>query len=232
MGFLVPMLMCLAFIFVWIFLAKWIVLLDKRRTKKLLLSSKRLDMKSMAALIYLYFGGKLFLYSRWFPKRSPAGTVYREIPCVLIFGRKIFVLEVCSLPGTFHNTENEMWTVIPPAEYTKKKEVQIKSPLFLANERATLLKELLDTLSCPFDFSVEPMVVLTDKDHQCAYPLQNGLYTVSDALSYLARFAPRTKLDRKKTKKINGLFFAAFNRYSLSRRIAIARNNRIRQKKK
>ena len=232
MGFLVPILMCLAFIFVWIVLTKWIVAFDRRRTKKVLLSSKRLDMKSMAALIYLYFGGKLFLYSRWFPKRSPAGTVYREIPCVLIFGKKIFVLEVCSLPGTFHNTENETWTVIPPADYTKKKEVQIKSPLFLANERATLLKELLTVLSCPFEFSVEPMVILTDKDHRCAYPLQNGLYTVSDAISHLARFAPRTKRDRKKMKKINDMFFALFNRYSLPRRSAIARNNKMRQKKK
>ena len=232
MGFLVPILMCLAFIFVWIILAKRIVLLDERRMKKMLLSSKRLDTKSMAALIYLYFGGKLFLYSRWFPKRSPAGTIYREIPCVLILGKKIFVLEVCSSPGTFHNTDGETWTVIPPAEYTKKKEVQIKSPLFLANERATLLKELLEVLSCPFEFSVEPMAVMTDKDHRCAYPYQSGLYTVNEAISHLARFAPKTKRDRKKMKKINGMFFALFARYSLSRRSAIARNNKIRQKKK
>ena len=232
MGFLVPILMCLAFIFAWILLAKWILALDKRMTKKSLLSAKRLDMKSMAALIYLYFGGKLFLYSRWFPKRSPAGTVYREVPCVLIFGKKIFVLEVCSLPGTFHNTDQETWTVIPPAEYTKKKEVQIKSPLFLAKERAALLKELLDALSCPFEFSVEPMAVLTEKDHQCTYPLQSGLYTVNEALAHLARLAPKTKTERKKMKKINGLFFAVFNRYSLSRGSAIARNNKMRQKKK
>ena len=76
------------------------------------------------------------------------------------------------------------------------------------------------------------MAVLTEKDHQCTYPLQSGLYTVNEALAHLARLAPKTKTERKKMKKINGLFFAVFNRYSLSRGSAIARNNKMRQKKK
>ncbi len=105
MGFIVPILMCLAFIFVWIFLTKWILALDKRLMKKSLMRSKRLDMRSTAALLSLWFGGKIFLYERWFPKRSPKGTLYESVPCILLFGKKIFVPEICHLPGVFQNTD-------------------------------------------------------------------------------------------------------------------------------
>ena len=232
MGFIVPILMCSAFILVWILLAKWILRLDARRMKKSLLRSCRLDMKSTAALLSLYFGEKLFLYDRWFPKRSPKGTLYEAVPCIMLFGKKIFVLEICQLPGLFHNTDGEMWKVIPPAEYTKKKEVQIKNPALLAKDRAALLTALLETVGSPFEVSVESMVIFTDKDHKLSVPGQQGLYTVKEAVAYLSGFAPKTKSDRRKLKIANKIVFGIFGRYSLSRRQALARNNKMRRKKK
>ena len=235
MGFLVPILMCLAFIFVWICLTKGILALDKRLMKKSLIRSKRLDMKSTAALLSLYLGkktGKIFLYDRWFPKRSPKGTVYESIPCILLFGKKIFVLEICQLPGMFQNTDREMWNVTPPAEYTKKKEIQIKNPLLPAKDRAAVLTELFGAVKCPFEVSVEPMVILTDKEHKLALPGQKGLYTVKEALSYLSSFAPKTKQECERIKRANTMIFGIFGRYSLSRRQAIAKNNKMRTKKK
>ena len=232
MGFLVPVLMCAVFILFWIGLTKWILALDKRRIKKSLLRSGRLDMRSMAALLSLSFGENIFLYDRWFPKRSPKGTRYEEIPCILLLGKKLFVLEVCHLPGLFYNTDEEMWKVIPPAEYTKKKEVQIKNPLLLAKERASLITELLETVGSPFEISAEAMVIFTDRDHRCAVPGQEGLYTVSEAIAYLSRFAPKTKPERRKIKLANKMVFGIFGRYSLPRRQAIARNNKMRRKKK
>ena len=231
MGFFVPILMCLAFIFVWIGLTKLILALRVRSMKKSLLRSKRLDMKSTAALLYLYFGGKIFLYNRWFPKRSAKGTVYEEIPCILLFGKKLFVLEVCSLPGLFQNTDREYWTVTPPKEYAKK-DVQIKNPDLLAKDRASLLTALLDTVGTPFEISVEPMVIFTDNDHKLSVPGQKGLYTVKEAVAYLSRFAPKTKEDRRRMKMANKMIFALFGRYSLAKRAAMAKNSKIRAKKK
>ena len=235
MGFIVPIMMCLAFIFVWVCLTKGLLALNQRLMKKSLLRSKRLDMKSMAALISLYFGektGKIFLYGRWFPKRSPKGTVYESIPCILLFGKKMFVLEICHLPGLLQNTDRETWSVTPPAEYTKKKEIQIKNPLLQAKERADLLTELLGTVKCPFEISVEPMVVFTDKEHKLALPGQKGMYTVKEALAFLAGFAPKTKTECVRVKRANKIIFGIFGRYSLSQRQAIAKNNKIRTKKK
>ena len=232
MGFIVPILMCTVFIFVWILLTKWILRLDKRRMKKSLMRSERLDMKSTAALLSLYFGEKIFLYDRWFPKRSQKGTLYEAVPCILLFGKKIFVLEICHLPGQFENTDAEAWKVIPPAEYTKKKDVQIKNLALLAKNRASLLTELLEAVGSPFEISVESMVIFTDKSHKLAFPGQNGLFTVSESISYLGTFAPKTKQERRKMKIANRIIFGIFGRYSLSRRQAIAKNNKMRAKKK
>ena len=235
MGFIVPILMCLVFIFVWICLTGLILALDKRSMKKALLRSERLDMKSTAALLSLYLGegaGKIFLYNRWFLKRSPKGTVYESVPCILLFGKKIFVLEICQLPGGVQNTDRETWNVTPPAEYTKKKEIQIKNPLLLAKERASVLTELLGAVKCPFEVSVEAMVIFTDKEHKLAHPGQQGLYTVKEALSYLSGFAPKTKPERERMKRANRIIFGIFGRYSLSRGQAIAKNNKMRTKKK
>ena len=189
-------------------------------------------MRSTAALLSHRFGGKIFLYERWFPKRSPKGTLYEAVPCIMLFGKKIFVLEICHLPGVFQNTDGENWKVIPPAEYTKKKEVQIKNPALLAKDRASLLTELLDTVGTPFEISVESMVIFTDKDHKLSVPGQKGLYTVKEAIAYLSGFAPKTKPERKKMKIANKIIFGIFGRFSLSRRQAIARNNKMRAKKK
>ena len=232
MGFIVPILMCAAFIFIWILLTKWIIRLDRRRMKRSLLRSERLDTKSTAALLSLCFGGKLFLYDRWFPKRSPKGTLYEAVPCIMLFGKKIFVLEVCYFPGVFRNTGEEVWKVIPPAEYTAKKEIQIKNPALLAKNRASLLMELLNTVGKPFDISVESMVIFTDKDHRLAVPGQKDLYTVKEAITYLSGFAPKTKQERRKMKIANKIISGMFGRYSLSRRQAISRNNKMRAKKK
>lgn len=230
MEFFVPGLMFLAFLAVWIGLTMLILLLDRFFMQRALLRSKRLDMKSMAALIQLCFGEKLFYYSRWFPRRSSQGTQYEEIPCILVFGKRIFVLEVCSLPGTLQNTTEEFWTVTPPSGYTRKKEIRIKNPILQAQARAELLSELLEKVGYS-GASVESMVILTDKAHRLADPEQKGLYTTGKALSYLSRFAPKTKPARKKMKRENGVVFSIFGRYSLSEKNAMAKNNKIRRKK-
>lgn len=229
---LMPILICAAFVFVWISLMKWILALDRRLTKKSLWSSKRLDMKSTAALLQLYFGGKIFLYGRWFPKRTPKGTVYEEIPCILIFGKRIFVLEICSLPGVIRNTGEELWTVTPPAEYIGKKEIRIKNPVLLAGRRAELLKALLDAVGYADGVSVESLAILTSKEHRCVNESMQGLYTVKGALEYLSHYAPKNKRDRRRMKSTNTIFFEIFNRYSVSRKGAAAKNNKKLPKKK
>lgn len=231
MGFFVPILMFVAFIFIWVGLTKTILALDRFFMRRSLMRSRRLDMKSTAALINLCFGGKTFFYSRWFPKRTPQGTVYEEIPCILVFGKKIFVLEVCPMPGFFRNTGDEFWLVTPLSESAKKKENRIKNPILLAQERAVLLKELLEKVGYSSDITVEPMVIFTDKEHKLVDPDQKGLYTVNKALSYLSRFAPKTKPARRRMANENRALFDIFSKYSLAEKQAIARNNKMRHKK-
>ncbi len=223
--------MFLAFVFVWIGLTKLILALDRFFVQRSLLRSKRLDMKSMAALIQACFGGKIFFNLRWFPRRSPKGTLYEEIPCILVFGKKIFVLETCPMSGLLHNTTEEFWIATPPAGAAKKKEVRMKNPILLGQERAALLTELLEKVGYSADVSVESMVILTNKGHSLVDPEQKGLYTTGKALAYLSRFAPKTKPARKRMKRENAILFGIFGRYSLSERNAMAKNSKMRRKK-
>lgn len=232
MGFLVPILMWLCFLIFWFFLMKTVLILNHRLTKRSLLRSPRLDAGSLAALFSLYFGGNIFFRSRWFPKRTLKGTVYEEIPFILIFGKRVFVLEVRSFPGLLHNTDADVWRITPPEGYTKRKDVRVENPILLARDRALIVKELLEVLNLPFDCTVEHMAILTDKSHRLENPGQKGLYTTQEALSYLAGFAPKSKVERKRMKTAAKPIFEIFEKYSVSRKRAIAKNNKKYLKKK
>jgi hypothetical protein len=97
---------------------------------------------------------------------------------------------------------------------------------------AELLKELLDAVGYADGVVVESVAIFTNKDHRCANESMQDLYTVKEALGYLSRFAPKNKRDRKRMKRTNGIFFEIFNRYSLSRKSAAAKNNKNLPKKK
>ena len=134
------------------------------------------------------------------------------------------------MPGTFRNTGDEFWLLTAP-DGSAKKERRIKNPVLVAQERASLLKELLDKVGYSSDITVESMVIFTDKEHKLVDPDQTGLYTVNKALSYLSRFAPKTKPARRRMKRENQAMFDIFGKYSLAEKQAVARNNKMRHKK-
>ena len=154
MGFMIPLLMCAVVVFVWIVLSRLILAIYMVSVKRTLLHSSSLDRDNAAALLSVYFGTKSLFRKRWFPKRSSVGTIYAEIPCILILGRKIFVLEICPYPGVIHNTKEASWRIDPPEEY-QRKDIRVQNPVFLAEERAQILRELLGVLKLPFSVSVE-----------------------------------------------------------------------------
>lgn len=231
MGFLVPLLMCLFFLIVWFALSRFLLTVYTVSVKRALLCSPSLDRTSTAALLSVYFGAKSLFRDRWFPKRSFAGTVYEEIPCILLVGGKIFVLEICPYPGVIYNTGEAVWQIDPPKEY-QRKEIRVPNPVLLAKERAELLKELLRVLKLPFEVSVESMAILTDKRHHLTYSSESGLYELPEAISYLSGYAAKSKPSQKKMKRERAVVLAALEHYSLSRSRAMARNDRIRRQKK
>ncbi|MBQ3490553.1 MAG: NERD domain-containing protein [Clostridia bacterium] len=232
MGFLIPFLMCAVFLFVWFALCKLFLAIYTFSVKRALLRSPCLDKNSAAALLSVDFGAKSLFRGRWFPERTPNGTMYREIPCILLFGRKLFVLELCPYPGLISNTEEESWHIDPPKEYRRKKEVRVPNPVLLAKERAEILKELFDVLNLPFEVSVESMAILTDKRHSLQNPAGEGLYKLPEAAVFLSDFASKSKPSQKKMKREEERVLAVLERYSLSRARAVARNDRMRRKKK
>ena len=72
---------------------------------------------------------------------------------------------------------------------------------------------------------------ISPKEHKLVDPDQKGLYTVNKALSYLSRFAPKTKPARRRMANENRALFDIFSKYSLAEKQAIARNNKMRHKK-
>ena len=232
MGFLVPLLMCAVFITIWISLCRFFLAIYTVSMKRALFRSLSLNKKSAEALISLYFGAKSLFRRRWFPKRSSIGTVYEEIPCILLMGRKVFVLELCQYPGIIHNTREASWRINPPEEY-RKKEVFVQNPVCLARDRAAILKDLFHALKkLPFEVSVEFMAVLADKRYTLTNGAEDGLYTLPEAIARLSEYSPKNKLSQKKMKRERAVVSSILEYYSLSRLRAVARNDRIRHQKK
>ena len=230
MGFLIPFLICAVFLFVCFLLCKWFLALYTNSVTRAFWGSPFLNRESAAALLSIYFGAKSLFRGRWFPARSPRGTVYREIPCVLVLGSRIFVLELCPYPGVIDNTSDADWHIDPPKEYQRKKDLRVPNPVLRVKEREEILKELFSILKLPFEVTVESMAVLTDKQHQLKNPAQEGLWELSSAVQYLSGFEAKSKPAVKKMKKERELVLAVLEHYSLSRARALARNDRMRRK--
>ena len=231
MGFFIPFLMCAIFLLIWFALCRFLLTLYTVSVKRALWGSSSLDRNSAAALLSVYFGAKSLFRRRWFPKRSSFGTIYEEIPCILVLGRKVFVLEICPYPGNIHNTKDALWRIEPPKEY-QKKEIQVQNPVLLARSRAETLKSLFGILKIPFEVSVESMAILTDQRHTLTNGAGEGLYKLSDAVAYLSGFAANSKPAQKKMKRERAVILGILEHYALSRGRALARNDRIRRQKK
>jgi len=230
MGVLVPYLICAVFLFVCFWLCRFFLYLYTFSVIRALWRLPALNHSNAAALLSVYFDAKSLFRGRWFPKRSPNGTIYREIPFILVMGNKIFVLEICPYPGIIANTEEADWHIDPPKEYRRKKEVCVPNPVLLAKEREEMLRELFGVLKMPFEVSVESMAILTDKRHQLQNPASGGLYELPDAVTYLSQFSAKTKPMQKKMKKQSEVVLAVLKHFSLSRARAAARNDRMRRK--
>ena len=230
MGFLLPFLLCAFFLLVCYFLCNFFLALYTFSVIRALWRLPALNHSNTAALLSVYFGAKSLFRGRWFPKRSPNGTVYREIPFILVMGRKIFVLEICPYPGTIANTEEADWHIDPPKDYQRKKEVRVPNPVLLAKEREEMLRDLFGVLKMPFEVTIESMAILTDKRHKLVNSPCEGLYSLPEAVTYLSQFSANTKPMKKKMKKESEVILAILNHFSLSRARAISRNDRMRRK--
>lgn len=248
MEYITPFFLCAIFLFGCFLLCKLILFLHDFFTKRSLLRAPRLGKDAAAALFSLYFGEKSLFLSRFFPYRGTFATMYQEIPCILILGRKLFVLEFCSVEGTICKADDERWIVTPPQNRGKKKEIHIKSPVSQAKEKAEILTSLIEKIHPAFPLSVEPLAVITSKKHRLESFGQDKIMTLPDALEYLKARAPKQKtlpetysskekrLQKKKFQKYLGKETAEIvkflRKYSLPTRQAMAKNALARRKKK
>lgn len=232
MEYLVPILMCALFLFGCFVLCRFILFLYTFFTKRALLRAQTLDPRAAEALLSLYFGESTLYLARYFPYRTPTRTMYREIPCILMLGRRIFVLEFCPVGGILHNTDEETWTVTRPALRGRKKEIRIRNPILEAKTKADTLRELIAAVKLPFSVSVEPIAVLTAKQHRLDEPDREGICILPEALKRLRTYLPKNKAGRKRMQKENQALEKILQRYSVSPRQAAAKNVPPRQKKR
>ncbi len=230
MSYLTPIAICALFLLICAFLAFMILRIGDFITKRSLYASPVLDSDATAALIALCFGEKRLYLSRFYPARSRLGTVYKKIPFILIFGRKIFVLHVCDVSGFIHNTEDETWTVTQILENNKKRTVTFRNPIRIACEQADVLRELLEKTKAPV--SVEPIVILTAKKHKLENPAQDGIGILPDVIRYIRSHLPKNKESAQRMENDRQSVLQILRRYSVSQRTAAVRNNALRQKKK
>ena len=229
MEYLIPILMCILFLAGCVFLCAAILYISERLSVRALLSSPVLDIDSAAALFALQFGTKHLYLSRWFPVRSLRGTIYTEVPLILVFGRTVFVITVCPVQGMIQNTEEETWRVSLPSGKGRKKTLTVKNPINAAVRGADAVRELLSAAKLPFPVSVEPIAVLTAKQHKLETPEQEGIDILPRVLEHIRSFAPKNKTVSKRMQKDSDMVFRVFSRYTCSRRKALSKNQEIQQ---
>jgi hypothetical protein len=232
MSYLVPILICALFLTICTVLAFMTIRISDFITKKALCASPVLDADSVAALLSLCFGEKKFYLSRFYPARSALGTVYKKIPLILIFGRKIFVIQVCDVWGLIHNTDEETWEIMQPLSATKKRVITVRNPIRAADEQAQVLRSLLEKAKLPFSVSVEPITVLTAKKHQLENPDAQGIDILPNVIRYIRSYLPKNKTTEKRMEADRIHVLNVMRRYSVSQRTAAVKNNALRQKKK
>lgn len=230
MSYLTPIAICALFLLICAFLAFMIIRISDAITKRSLRASPVLDADAAAALLSLCFGEKRLYLSRYYPARTRLGTVYKKIPFLLIFGRKIFVIHVCNVSGIIHNSDDEIWTATQTPEPNKKRTIRFRNPIRIAEEQADILRELLEKAG--LSVSVEPLAVLTAKKHRLEDTEQKGIGILPAAIQHIRAFLPKNKeiADRMEADRIRVLH--VLRRYSVSQRTAILKNNALRQKKK
>lgn len=224
--------MCVVFLCGCALIGVIILSVSDRLTKRSLRRSPVLDIDSAAALFSLEFGTKRLYLSRWFPVRSPLGTRYTEVPFILVFGRTVFVITVCPVSGIIHNTEEETWRVSLPVQNGKKRTLTIKNPINDAVRQADAVRALLETAKLPFPVSVEPIAVLTAKQHKLDDPEQEGIDILPVVSEHIRSFLPKNKNAALRMQKDSDVVFSVFGRYTRTRRSAIAKNNALRQNRK
>lgn len=232
MSYLAPIAICVLFLVICAALVLVIIRVSDFITKKKLCASPTLDPDAAAALLSLCFGEKRLYLSRFYPTRSPLGTIYRKIPLILVFGRKIFVIQVCDVPGLIHNTDEDVWKITQAAGENKKRILTLRNPIQTAVEQAEILRSLLEKIHLPFSVSVEPLAVLTAKKHHLEDPDQEGIGILPAAIQYIRTFLPKNKEIAKRMEADRVQILSALRRYSVSQRTAALKNNALRQKKK
>ncbi len=226
MGFLTPYFLCALFLFIGylcILLCLWFhKILFRRR----ILRSGIIGKSAAAAYLATYFGTNTILTDGWFPYRTPFGTRYEEIPCILVLGDRVYVIEFCSAAGEIHNTATESWRAIYTFRSGRKKEIEFDNPIDTAEDHADILYALLDRLELPTEAQVIPLTVFT-------YPYTTFIHRHSDELCLLPEAVRRLKkemAENHSTPEENRALVRALKKYSRSRRQAIAKNNSVRRK--
>ena len=232
MEYLAPIVMCIVFLAVCAFAGIAILYISERLTVRALLASPVLDIDSAAALFALRFGTKHLYLSRWFPVRSSRGTLYTEVPLILVFGRTIFVITVFPIEGIIHNTEEEIWRVSLPSKNGRQKTLTVKNPIHAAVRQADAVRALLAVAKLPFPVSVEPITVLTAKQHKLEDPEQEGIDILPKVLEHIHAFAPKNKTVFERMKRDSDIVFRVFSRYTCSRRAAVFKNQRAAEQMK
>ncbi len=224
--YLTPFFMCALFLFGGYILIRLCLVINKFLFRRKILRSAVISKSAAAACLATYFGTGSVLADDWYPYRSPFGTLYEQIPCILVLNGKILVIEFCSAAGVIENTHEKTWHAVYTYRNGKKKEIDFDNPVDKAKDHADILSSLFEKLELPFETEIEYLAVFTHSRTTFTYKHGKEISLFREALNRFHKESKQKTLSKQEMRAL----IQTLQKYSISRRQAIAKNNSVRRK--
>ena len=103
MEFLTPIFICAVFVLIAYGLMRLALFISSTAARRKILSYGKASEEAVSALLISHFGASNVICNRYLPYRTPTGTAFTEIDCIVILRGRIAVVEVKSLVGSIYN---------------------------------------------------------------------------------------------------------------------------------
>ena len=129
MEFLTPIFICAVFVLIAYGLMRLALFISSTAARRMILSYGKASEEAVSALLISHFGASNVICNRYLPYRTPTGTAFTEIDCIVILRGRIAVVEVKSLVGSIYNPPSETWHQSAVMKNGEHKELDFVNPI-------------------------------------------------------------------------------------------------------
>ena len=185
MEFLTPIFICAVFVLIAYGLMRLALFISSTAARRKILSYGKASEEAVSALLISHFGASNVICNRYLPYRTPTGTAFTEIDCIVILRGRIAVVEVKSLVGSIYNPPSETWHQSAVMKNGEHKELDFVNPILQNARHAAALSGILEKAVLSSKPKIESLVIFTSARAVFTYERQKEIYTLPEAVKKL-----------------------------------------------